>query len=152
MHARPFRLLFLLLLAAGPAPAEEAAPPPPPAVAQAGSANATVAGGSPAADPAAPPRVEWLWELNPYYSSLAVEVPLTDAPVPDGGRLPERHVYRQLFLDSLSPRLLMAEVSVYPLPAFGAWYKKHQRESYEDFGLGEAGSTDLNVFDAVTAG
>jgi hypothetical protein len=109
------------------------------------------AAGAPA-PAAAPARVEWLWELNPYYTSAAVELPLTDAPVPDGGRLPERHVYRQLFLDSLQPRILMLEASVYPLPAFGTWYKKHQRESYEDFSLGEAGSTDLNAFDAVTAG
>lgn len=107
----------------------------------------------PAADDApSAPRVEALWEFDLYYSSVAVELPLTDTPIPDGGQLPEREVYTRLLKDSLRPRVLMLEASVYPLPAFGAWYKKHQSDSYEDFRIGSAGKNDLNLLDAVTAG
>lgn len=156
------RFTCLSLLLAGPALAGAESPPasgttagaaaaPAPATAAAASPSAPTLPASADAD-TPPPRVEWLWELNPYYSSVAVEVPLTDTPVPDGGRLPEHRVYRQLFLDSLSPRLLLLEASAYPLPAAGAWYKKHERDSYDDFHVGKAGSNDLNLIDAVTAG
>jgi hypothetical protein len=46
----------------------------------------------------------------------------------------------------------MLEASVYPLPAAGAYFKKHQAGMYEDFNAGTLGSNQLNVLDAVTAG
>lgn len=103
-------------------------------------------------DTTAPATTELFWELDAYYSSAALQVPLTQAAVPDGGRLPEREVYAQLFRDSLRPRLLMLEASVYPLPAAGTWLARHQPGMYEDFNVGTLGSNQLNILDAVTAG
>jgi hypothetical protein len=124
---------------------------PPDATPPASTLASTLAATTPAERPATA-APEFLHEFDAYYSSVAVQIPLTDAPVPDGGRLPEREVYTQLFRDSLRPRLLMLEASVYPLPAAGAYFKKHQAGMYEDFNIGTLGSNQLNVLDAVTAG
>lgn len=111
--------------------------------------------GSPAgqeAGPTAAPRLEMLWELDAYYSSLCLQVPLTRKPLPDGGDLAESAVYQQLFFDSLRPRVLMLEASVYPLPAAGTWFKSHHPDSYDNFDVGEIGNNQLNLIDGVTAG
>jgi hypothetical protein len=119
----------------------------PPAATGDNAATAT----APAPDAAAS-RPDLRWELDPYYSSVALELPLTAAPVPDGGHLPEPEVYTQLFRDSLRPRLLMLEASVYPLPAAGTWLRRHQPGTYEDYRVGTLGDNELNLIDAVTAG
>jgi hypothetical protein len=129
-----------------------AAPTPTAATSAAGAALPATPAAATAAGRPASTGLEFLHEFDAYYSSVAVQIPLTDAPVPDGGRLPEREVYTQLFRDSLRPRLLMLEASVYPLPAAGAYFKKHQAGMYEDFNAGTLGSNQLNVLDAVTAG
>lgn len=105
------------------------------------------------AEPPSPPASgRLLWELDPYYSSLALQQPLTDHPLPDGGSLSEAEVYRRLFRDSLRPRLLLLEASEYPLPAAGTWFKHHDPDRYRDFNTGTLGSNQLNLIDAVTAG
>lgn len=97
-------------------------------------------------------RPELLWELDAYYSSLSVELPLTKEPVPEGGNLSEAEVYGRLFRDSLRPRVLMLEASVYPLPVAGTWFKKHHPEAYHYFDLAEIGGNELNLIDGLTAG
>lgn len=103
------------------------------------------------ASPAAA-KPEFLWELDAYYSSAALQFPLTAAPIPDGGQLPESEVYKRLFLDSLRPRVFMLEASLYPLPAGGAWLKENHPDTYDDFTVGDLGNNELNLVDAVTAG
>ncbi len=98
------------------------------------------------------PRAELLWELDAYYSSLGLEVPLTNAPLPDGGTLSEREVYRQLFRASLRPRVLMLEASVYPMPMAGTWFKKHHPSAYAAFDIADVGGNQLNLIDGLTAG
>lgn len=93
-----------------------------------------------------------LRELDPYYSSVAWEQPLTGAPLPDGGRLPEREVYGRLLADALHPRLLLLEASVYPLPWLGTWFKRHSRDHFDDFKVGTLGNNQLNVIEGITAG
>ena len=97
-------------------------------------------------------RTEALLELDPYYSSASLEIPLTSTPVPDGGQLREVDVYRSLFRDSLKPRLLMLEASVYPLPWAGTWFKEENPEGYRKFDISEVGSNQLNLIDGLTAG
>lgn len=99
-----------------------------------------------------PPRPELLWELDPYYSSAALEIPLTGLPLPDGGQLSERAVYTRLLRGSLRPRLLLLEASIYPLPILGNWYKRKAPRQYDDFQIGTLGNNRLNVLDGVTAG
>lgn len=114
--------------------------------------TATAVAETPVPDSTEPARTEFLWELDPYYSSLGIEIPLTQAPLPDGHRLREAQVYRQLFRESLRPRLLMLEASVYPLPAAGTWLKSNHPDVYDDFDIGEVGDNRLNMLDGITAG
>lgn len=97
-------------------------------------------------------RPELLWELDAYYSSLGLELPLTKEPVPDGGNLSEAEVYGRLFRDSLRPRVLMLEASVYPMPLLGTEFKKHHPEGYHYFDITEIGGNELNLIDGLTAG
>jgi len=92
------------------------------------------------------------WELDPYYSDIGLRIPLDDRPVPDGGAMRERDVYHALFLESLHPRLLLLEASVYPMPIAGAWLKRNHRGFYNDFVIGEVGSNELNIIEGLTAG
>lgn len=96
--------------------------------------------------------VEFFWELDPYYSDIGLHIPIDSRPVPDGGSMRERDVYRTLFLESLRPRLLLLEASVYPLPAFGTWMKKYHRDTYDDFVIGHVQGNELNVMEGLTAG
>lgn len=94
-------------------------------------------------------RTELVWEFDPYYTNAGLHIRLTDEPVPDGGTLSEREVYRRLFLDSLHPRLFLIEASVYPLPVLGTWLKSHKRGFYDSFEVGQSG---FNLLESVTAG
>jgi hypothetical protein len=100
----------------------------------------------------APPAQELLWELDAYYSNVSLQIPLTTTPLPEGGQLRERDVYRRLFLDSLKPRILLLEASIYPLPIAGTWFKHHHPENYDNFNIGTLGNNQLNIIDGVTAG
>lgn len=141
-------LLLALATALPPAVAAEA-PPTVPAAAPAPDASSAAV-----VTPATSPRgeVQWLWEVDPYYSSAGVEIPLTGTALPDGGRLAERDVYLQLLRDAFRPRLLLLEASLYPLPVFGTWYKRKQRDAYDDLEVGTMGGNQLNLVDGVTAG
>jgi hypothetical protein len=123
-----------------------------PAVDSPRSGNDSDSSAAKQAGPTAAPKLEMLWELDAYYSSLCLQVPLTNKPLPDGGDLAESAVYKQLFFDSLRPRVLMLEASVYPLPAAGTWFKSHHPDSYDNFDVGEIGNNQLNLIDGVTAG
>lgn len=103
---------------------------------------------------AVPPssRPQITWELDPYYSNIGVEIPIDDRPVPDGGAMTEREIYRGLFRESLKPRLVLLEASVYPLPAFGAWLRGNRPGTYDDFVIGNFAGDELNVIEGVTAG
>lgn len=104
------------------------------------------------ADSNAPGSVRELHDLDPYYSSIAAEVPLTTEPIPVGSGLSEAEVYRQLFKNSLRPRILLVEASAYPLPYAGTWIKRHDPEFYNDFAIGPAGNNRINLLENLTAG
>lgn len=107
---------------------------------------------APAGATATPGSTELLWELDPYYSSLGLQIPLTGSAVPDGGRLSEAEVYQRLFFDSLQPRILMLEASVYPLPVAGTWLKGNHPGTYNTLNVATVDGNQLNVLDGVTAG
>lgn len=119
------------------------------------AADAPVSQTAPAAESAdaqTSARTEFLWELDPYYSSIGLEIPLSRDALPDGEELREIQVYRELFRQSLRPRIMMLEGSVYPLPAAGAWLKSNHPDVYDDFDIGHLGDNQLNVLDGITAG
>lgn len=147
------RALPLMLALLAPA-AVAAEPSPAPAPATAPVTAPDPAATPAAADPAPLPRAQrqWLWELDAYYSNLALEVPLTEAALPDGGPLPEPEVYRRLLREAFHPRLLLLEASVYPLPILGSWYKRNHRDDYDNLRIATVGANQLNVIEGVTAG
>jgi len=94
-------------------------------------------------------EMEFVWELDPYYSQVSLHFPLTDAPIPEITGTNEFAVYRKLFIDSLVPRFMLVEAAVFPMPLIGVGLKEYQRDFYKGFNVG---SSDLNLLEAVTAG
>lgn len=93
--------------------------------------------------------MEFVWELDPYYSEISVHFPLTDTPIPEITGANEFEVYRKLFVDSLIPRYMLVEAAVFPMPLTGVALKEYQRGFYRGFNVG---SRDVNLLEAVTAG
>ena len=87
-------------------------------------------------------------ELDAYYSSLGLHIPLTSRAIPDIGESDELAVYRDLFLNSLTPRFLLLEASVFPMPVLGTYLKTNHRNFYDSVGAGDG----LNLIGSVTAG
>jgi hypothetical protein len=89
------------------------------------------------------PKPEVVTELGAYYSSVGFYVPISDDPFPDGGRLEEAEVYRQLLERSWHPNVLAFEASIYPMPILGVWLRKDHPTFYD---------IAPSVVQAVTAG
>ena len=79
----------------------------------------------------ATPGVEVLQQYNAYYTSIGLYIPISAEQFPDGGRLEEADVYRQLFQRSWQPNLVALEASVYPMPLLGVWLRKQQPDFYD---------------------
>jgi hypothetical protein len=109
-------------------------------------------GQEPAKGEAAPkearPRAELLPEWDAYYANVGLYIRISDDPFPDGGRLSETDVYRHLFERSYRPNVVALEASVYPMPVFGVWLRRHHPGFYDSTTL----AGDLNIVQAVTAG
>jgi hypothetical protein len=93
-------------------------------------------------------KLEVLQDWGAYYSSVGLYLPISDDPFPDGGRLGEAEVYKQLFERSYRPNVVAVEVSVYPMPILGVWARGHAAGFYDSMNFGH----DLNLVQAVTAG
>ena len=104
----------------------------------------------PVAEP--PARAEWLLELDPYYSSVGWQIPLTADAAPYAGTLSEPQVYHRLWTRSLHPDLLLFEASVYPLPLVGCWMKRDHPDTYQRFEWGSIGNSRFNLLESLTAG
>lgn len=89
------------------------------------------------------PKVEILEQYNIYYTSVGLYIPLGDEQFPDGGRLDETDVYRQLLERSWRPNVVALEASIYPMPIAGVWMRKQHPGTYDQA---------PSVFQAVTAG
>lgn len=99
-------------------------------------------------EPSRKAEIELDYELDQYYSNLGLYIPLTDKAIPDVGEADEIKVYRGLFLNSLTPRFMLLETSIFPMPILGTYIKTNHREFYNDAGFGN----DLNFIASVTAG
>jgi hypothetical protein len=97
----------------------------------------------------APPaaRPELVWELSAYYTDVDLYIPLTARPMPESHGDREWQIYRDLFLQSLRPQLLLFEASVYPLPVAGQWVRRRHPSFYRDAKVGS-----VNWIESVTAG
>lgn len=93
-------------------------------------------------------NIELTTELDAYYSNIGLHIPLTTTTIPDIGESDELSVYNHLFLNSLTPRFLLLEASVFPMPVLGTFLKKNHRGFYDSAGFGD----DVNLIGSITAG
>ena len=94
-------------------------------------------------------EAEVIWEWDPYYTYVDINIPLTSKPIPTITSDSETMIYRDLIEGSAIPRYMLLEASVYPMPALGSYLKKHAPGFYEH---GQIGNGGINVFDSLTAG
>ena len=129
---------MLALFVVAPARAETPAP-----------AMSTAAKAAVAAAQEETSKTEVVWEKDPYYSDVDLNVPLTDKPIPTIRSSSESTIYRDLITGSLVPRYMLLEASVYPMPLLGTYIKSHSPWLYE---RGQISHTGVNVIDSATAG
>lgn len=94
-------------------------------------------------------KSEIIWELDPYYTDVSINIPLTSEPIPSITSDSEMTIYRSLIKGSAIPRYMTLEASIYPLPALGTYMKKHTPGLYSQGQIGRGG---INIFDSITAG
>lgn len=94
-------------------------------------------------------KAEIIWEWDPYYTDVGINIPLTSKPIPTITSDSEMAIYRSLIEGSAIPRFMTLEASIYPLPAIGTYLKKHTPGLYSQ---GQVGRGGINIFDTVTAG
>jgi hypothetical protein len=94
-------------------------------------------------------KSETVWEWDPYYSSVSINIPLTSKPIPTITSDNEAVIYRDLIEGSVIPRFMLLEASIYPMPVLGAYIKKDLSDLFE---RGQIGNSKINIVESVTAG
>lgn len=94
-------------------------------------------------------EAEVVWEWDPYYTDVGINIPLTDKPIPTITSDSEAVIYRNLIEGSAIPRYMTLEASVYPMPILGTYLKKHAPGFYSH---GQIGGSSINIIDSITAG
>ena len=94
-------------------------------------------------------KPELVFELDPYYSDVGYNIPLTDKPVPTIESSSEAVIYRELIQGSLIPRYMLLEASVYPMPVLGTYLKTHTPGFYRQFDIFGG---NFNIIESLTAG
>jgi hypothetical protein len=94
-------------------------------------------------------KSELVFEFNPYYTDIDLNVPLTNKPIPTISSDNEAVIYSKLIEGSLVPRYMVLEASVNPLPLLGTTLKSHSPHFYQQ---GELGHTGVNLFESATTG
>jgi hypothetical protein len=87
-------------------------------------------------------------ELDPYYSNIGAYIPLTDAAIREVDMNNEDSIYSVLTADMLTPRFLVLEISVNPLPVLGTLLREQQEDFYQQAEV----TPDLNLIEALTEG
>jgi hypothetical protein len=94
-------------------------------------------------------KSELVFELDPYYTNVDYNVPLSNKPIPVITSDSEAVIYRELIKDSFIPRFMVLEASVYPLASLGTYIKSHSPHLYRQAEIGRSG---INLFESATAG
>ncbi|MEI7841671.1 MAG: hypothetical protein WCI39_01460 [Gallionellaceae bacterium] len=149
-----FALLLQLSVSSVQAAESEAPPAPsfplPSAIAEKGvaSAPAAIAQSAPAYEEKS--KVDWMWEIDPYYTDFGVNIPLTSKPIPTIRSTSEAVIYRELIEGSLIPRFMVVETSIYPMPLLGTYLKASEPNFYGQGRIGHHSS--VNILESATAG
>ena len=88
------------------------------------------------------------YELDAYYTNIGAFIPLGDAPMKQVEVGDETIIYRELLANAFTPRFLLVEASVYPLPILGVYLKEEQESLHEASQL----TDDFNLIEALTEG
>ncbi|MFM2397049.1 MAG: hypothetical protein RLZZ144_299 [Pseudomonadota bacterium] len=94
-------------------------------------------------------HVEVAWELDAYYTDVGLNIPLTDKPIPTIRSNKESVILEQLIEGSFTPRFMLIEASIYPMPILGTYLKSNQPQLYQN---GQVANTNLNIIESATAG
>jgi hypothetical protein len=94
-------------------------------------------------------NAEVIWEWDPYYTNVDLDIPLTSKPIPTITSDSEGVIYRNLIEGSTIPRYMLLEASVYPMPLLGTYLKTHTPGLYNQ---GQIGHSGINIFESATAG
>lgn len=94
-------------------------------------------------------KAEVMWEFDPYYTDVGVNIPLTEKPIPTIRSTNESVIYSELVRGSFVPRYMLLEASVYPMPVLGTYLKSSHPDFYAK---GRVGQTSINVIESATAG
>jgi len=94
-------------------------------------------------------KLDVMWETDPYYSDVGINIPLANTPIPTIRSTDESVIYSDLIQGSLIPRYMVLEASVYPMPLLGTYLKADQPLAYK---RGQFGNSSVNLIDSATAG
>ncbi|MFI4967936.1 MAG: hypothetical protein ACHQAU_04345 [Gammaproteobacteria bacterium] len=90
-------------------------------------------------------KTEFTWGLDPYDSSLGLNVPLTDKPIPTIQSDDYAVLFRDLMEDSLVPHYMQLQGNIYPVPVLGTWLKSHSPHTYKK---GDLSNTGVNLVES----
>lgn len=90
-------------------------------------------------------ETELIWDA--YYTSYGIYLPLADEQMVVLENDEESLIYETLILDSLIPRHVYLEASIYPMPLLGTYIRNNNPEGYDNATIG-----GVNWIQAVTAG
>jgi hypothetical protein len=138
-----FVLLLCFFLLTGVTPASAVDPVKPlPAVPQEKTTREYLFG----SQPLGPSDLDW--EIDLYYSNISLNIPLTNTPIPQIADEGELEVYSKLWLNAFTPRFMLLEAAVMPLPLVGAALREYARDFYNIADIGK----NQNVIQWLTAG
>lgn len=106
-----------------------------------------VDGAPPEATAATSPRDELTWHLDPYDSSLGLNMPLGDKPIPTIQSDDYAVLFRGLMEDSLLPHYMQLQADVFPVPVLGTYLKSHSPHTYKK---GDLSNTGVNLVESST--
>jgi len=92
--------------------------------------------------------LEYDYELDAYYSNVSLFLDLeTDKNITDASSYSETKIYKDLFLNSLSPNIFLLEASIHPMGIAGLSFRQNYEELYDKSNI-----KDFNLVKSITAG
>ena len=92
--------------------------------------------------------IEFVVELDAYYSNIGVFIPFSDeTEVPTVMEDKENGIYRKLISGIIKPSFLVFEASIYPMPLLGVYLKNERNSTYKS-----THAYNVNLIESITTG
>ena len=91
------------------------------------------------------PVDELTWQLDPYASSVGLNIPLGDKPIPTIQSDDYGTIFRGLMEDSLLPHYMQLQALVYPVPVLATYLNTHTPRIWD---LGQVGTGGINLLES----